>query len=108
MIQAELDFIKAIAAKHYTGGIALDVGSSGLMFRNRPKFPYSLAELFDEYVTFDRKAEAGVEIVGDAELLRRDRWGCRVAILAGRAENHIVCHLHKFARTRQAAMDGCV
>jgi SAM-dependent methyltransferase len=71
MIRAELDIIEAAARSYYTGGVALDVGSSGLAFRQREKFPYDLRSLFNEYVTFDAKKEPGVDVVGDAHNLSR-------------------------------------
>lgn len=82
MIQAELDFIRTMTRRFYTGGMALDVGASGTAFRQRPKFRYDLSHMFETgaYVAFDKKRAPGVDVVGDAEKLssyfEAGRVGC--------------------------------
>ena len=82
MIRAELPLIQ----QWMTGipGPILDVGSSSLAFRQREQLPYNLAGLLQaEIVSFDSKAEPGVDIVGDAEQL--------CAFLVGRRFHGIIC-----------------
>ena len=71
MLKEDLDFIKRMAAEHYHGGMALDVGSGTAEFRRREKFPYDLAPLFEPgaYTTFDQKEGDGVDVMGDAHQL---------------------------------------
>jgi len=82
VIRAELPLIQ----QWMTGipGPILDVGSSSLAFRQREQLPYDLAGLLQaEIVSFDSKAEPGVDIVGDAEQL--------CAFLVGRRFHGIIC-----------------
>lgn len=82
MIRSELPLIQ----QWMTGipGPILDVGSSSLAFRQREQLPYDLAELLQaDIVSFDAKAEPGVDIRGDAEQL--------CAFLGGHRFHGIIC-----------------
>jgi SAM-dependent methyltransferase len=80
VIAAELDLLKRWMGPQagLMQGPILDVGSSTLSFRQRPKLRYDLGELLQRpVVCLDMKAGDGVDIVGDAEDLKSavgDEW----------------------------------